>query len=335
MKTKRKLILLIIPAAILAGIMTFKYVGTLSGDNPNVINVSGNIEATDVQASFKLAGRVEKRLINEGETIERGGLVATLDANEFAQEVAICNADLELAQAVLAELEAGSRQQEIAAARATFDRAKAEMQQQKRDYERQKELYEKNVISEQEYEKAQTSFEVAAARLKEAEEQFKLIEEGPRQERIQQARAKVKQAEQVLKLAEIRLSYAELRSPLSGVVLSEHIEVGEYVVPGTAIVTIADLNDVWLRAYINETDLGRVKVGQEVEAATDSYPDKKYQGVISFIASQAEFTPKTVQTKEQRVKLVYRIKIDIGNSDMELKPGMPADAVIMLAEGKE
>ena len=335
MKNKKKLILLIIPLVVVAGVLVFKFAGDLSGDNHDVINVSGNIEATDAQASFKLAGRVEKRLVNEGETIEKGGLVATLDANEFEQEVAIRNADLELAGAVLAELEAGSRQQEIAAAMATLDRAKAEMQQHKRDYERQKELYEKNVISEQEYEKAQTSFDVATARLKEAEEQFKLIEEGPRQERIQQARAKVKQAEHALKLAEIRLGYAKLRSPLSGVVISEHIEAGEYVVPGTAIVTIADLKDVWLRAYINETDLGRVKVGQEVEVTTDSYSDKKYKAVISFIASQAEFTPKTVQTKEQRVKLVYRIKIDIDNSDMELKPGMPADAVIVLAEGKE
>lgn len=335
MKNKKKLIVLIIPLVVITGALVYKFAGGLSGDNHNLINVSGNIEATDAQASFKLAGRVEKRLVNEGEVIERGELVATLDANEFEQEVAIRSADLELAQAVLAELEAGSRQQEIAAARATFDRAKAEMQQQKRDYERQKELYAKNVISQQEYEKAQTSFDVAMARLKEAEEQFKLIEEGPRQERIQQARAKVEQAKQALKLAEIKLGYTKLKSPLSGVVLSEHIEAGEYVVPGTAIITIADLKDIWLRAYINETDLGRVKLGQEVEVTTDSYSDKKYKAVISFIASQAEFTPKTVQTKEQRVKLVYRIKIDIDNSDMELKPGMPADAVIILAEGKK
>lgn len=335
MKNRKRLILIIVLFVVIAGVLVFKFADDLSGNNHGIIYVSGNIETTDAQASFKLAGRVEKRMVSEGETIEKGLLVATLDANEFEQEVAIRGADLEFAQAVLAELEAGSRLQEVAAAKATFDRAKSEMQQQKRDYERQKELYEKNVISEQEYEKAQTGFEVTSARLKEAKEQFKLVEEGPRQERIQQARAKVSQATQALKLAEIRLGYAELRSPLSGVVVSEHIEAGEYVVPGTAIVTIADLKDVWLRAYINETDLGRVKLGQEVEVSTDSYPDKKYKAVISFIASQAEFTPKTVQTNEQRVKLVYRIKINIDNADMELKPGMPADAVIIIAEGKE
>ncbi len=335
MKNKRKLLLLIIPLAVIAGILIFRFVNNFSMDNQNVIKVSGNIEATDAQASFKLAGRVEQRLAAEGQSIKKGDLIAALDANEFEQEVAIRRADLQLAKANLAELKAGSRRQEIDAAKATFERAKAEMEQQKRDYQRQKELYEKDVISEQEYEKAQTAFEIATARLKEAQEQFKLVEEGPRQEKIQQARARVMQAKESLKLAQIKLGYTKLFSPLSGIVLSEHIEPGEYVVPGTAIVTIADLQDIWLRAFINETDLGRVKIGQKVEVTTDSYPNKKYQGRISFIASHAEFTPKTVQTQEQRVKLVYRIKIEIDNFGMELKPGMPADAKINLSESNK
>lgn len=335
MKNKRKLLLLIIPLVVIAGVLVFKFAIDFTGDRRAVIKVSGNIEATDAEASFKAAGRVEKRPVSEGQTIEKGELIAALDANEFEQEVAIRKADLELAKVNLAELEAGSRQQEIDAARATLERAKAEMQQQKRDYERQKELYEKNVISEQEYERALTAFEVAKAELNEAEEQFKLVEEGPRKEKIQQARGGVEQAKEALKMVEIKLGYTKLYSPLSGIVLSEHIEPGEYVVPGTAVVTVADLQDLWLRAYINETDLGRVKVGQKVEVTTDSYPDKKYQGRISFIASEAEFTPKTVQTQQQRVKLVYRIKIEIDNPKMELKPGMPADAAIILSESSE
>lgn len=335
MKNKRKLILLVIPLAVVAGIIMFRFSGRFDEDDQNVIRVSGNIEATDAQASFKLPGRVEQRPAAEGQSIKKGELIAVLDTREFEQEVAIRRADLDLAEAVLAELQAGSRQQEIDAARATFERAKAEMQQQQRDYLRQKELFEKNVISNQEYERSLTGFEVATARLKEAEEQFKLVEEGPRQEKIQQAKATVQQVKEALTLAEIRLGDTTLLSPLSGIVLSEHIEPGEYVVPGTAVVTVADLQDVWLRAYINETDLGRVKVGQRVEVTTDSYPSKKYGGLISFISSQAEFTPKTVQTPEQRVKLVYRVKIEIENLDMELKPGMPADAVIILSESTD
>jgi HlyD family secretion protein len=151
---------------------------------------------------------------------------------------------------------------------------------------------------------------------------------GPRQEDIDQGRARVAQAQAALQLVKTQLSYATVVSPLTGVVLSKNIEPGEYVAPGTAVVTVGDLVNVWLRAYIEETDLGRVKVGQRASVTTDTYPGKRYEGRVSFIASEAEFTPKNVQTQKERVKLVYRIKIDITNPKMELKPGMPADAVI-------
>ena len=131
-------------------------------------------------------------------------------------------------------------------------------------------------------------------------------------------------------MAQTRLSYSILSSPLSGVVLSKNIEPGEYVAPGTPVVTVGDLSNVWLRAYINETDLGRVKVGQSVRVTTDTDPNKVYAGRVSFLASQAEFTPRNVQTTQERVKLVYRVKIDLPNPQMELKPGMPADAEIQV-----
>jgi HlyD family secretion protein len=133
-------------------------------------------------------------------------------------------------------------------------------------------------------------------------------------------------------MSHTRLDDALLVAPISGIVLSEHVEPGEYVSPGTPVVTIGALADVWLRAYIDEPDLGRVKVGQRARLTTDTYPGKVYDGVVSFIASEAEFTPKTVQTAKERVKLVYRIKIDVPNPSFELKPGMPADAQILLAE---
>jgi HlyD family secretion protein len=117
-------------------------------------------------------------------------------------------------------------------------------------------------------------------------------------------------------------------SPLSGVVLSENIEPGEFVAAGTPVVTVGELANVWLRAYISEPDLGRVKVGQATRVRTDTYPGKFYEGRVSFLSSQAEFTPRNVQTEQERVKLVYRVKIDLPNPQMELKPGMPADAEI-------
>jgi HlyD family secretion protein len=130
-------------------------------------------------------------------------------------------------------------------------------------------------------------------------------------------------------VAETRLSYTTVIAPIGGVVLSENLEAGMYAAPGTPVVTVGDLVNLWLRAYISETDLGRVKLGQRVWVTTDTYPGKRYDGRVSFIASQAEFTPKNVQTEKERVKLVYRVKIDIQNPNMELKPGMPADAVIL------
>lgn len=334
MQGKRKLVVLL-PVIVVSAVLGIKfYRGGLSTD-PNVIELSGNIEVTDIEGSFKIAGRVQERSVQEGQQVAVGDVIARLDDTDLAQEVAIRQAEVDTASAALAELEAGAREQEIAAAEATVRRAQAELAQQERDHQRKEQLYERNVISTQEYELAQLAYEVAATKTREAEEQLALVREGPRQERIQQARARLEQAKRAFELAQIRLSYAVLETPISGVILAEHIESGEYVVPGTAIVTVGALDTVWLRAYINETDLGRVKLGQSATVTTDSYPGKEYEGHISFIASEAEFTPKNVQTTEERVKLVYRVKIDIPNPELELKPGMPADAKIVLNEGAE
>lgn len=238
---------------------------------------------------------------------------------------------------------------------------RADLADAQSNYERLKTLREEQpaAAAEQEFYTSKARYEAAQARVREAFEQFKLIKAGPRKEQIEQARAeltksgeqyklvksgprketiaqaraRVEQAKASLQLAETRLGYAKLSAPISGVVLSENVEPGEYVAPGTPVVTIGDLENVWLRAYINETDLGRVKVGQEVQITTDTYPGKVYDGRVSFIASEAEFTPKNVQTEKERVKLVYRVKVDIPNPHMELKPGMPADGAILLGQG--
>ena len=194
-----------------------------------------------------------------------------------------------------------------------------------------KELYERRVISKEAFDNVETSYKVAKATLQMATENYQLVKEGPRKEDIEDARAQAQQAQVSLKLAETQLSYAVLYSPISGVVLVKSSEIGEVINPGTSVLTLADVNNVWLKAYISETDLGKVKWGQEVIVTTDLHPKKDYKGKISFISSQAEFTPKQIQTEKERVTLVYRIKIDIPNPDRELKPGMPADGRILLA----
>ena len=320
------LILSLLVLAVAAGL----YFQSRPVPDSGVLRVSGNIEITDAEVSFKIAGRVVERSASEGESVKAGQSVARLDTSELAQEVALRSAEVRAAEASLAELVTGSRPEEIAQSEAVVRRMQADVARARADFKRLKKLYEQDNVSGQDYDAAKSAVEVTTAKLGEAQEQLRLVQKGPRIEKVERARAQLQQAKEALALAETRLGYATLTSPLTGVVLSHNIEPGEFVAPGTPIVTVGDLAHVWLRAYIDETDLGRVKVGQVVKVTADTYPDKVYEGRVSFIASQAEFTPKSVQTKKERVKLVYRIKITIANPHMELKAGMPADARIVL-----
>lgn len=381
MRGEAKVLFLVAVLAV-AAVVSYKLIRSRYQTDPMTIRVSGNIEATDVEVSFKIPGRVEERTVSEGEMVQAGQLVARLDRDELIEEAASRRAEVGAVQAALAELLAGSRSEEIgeaeaaahkarswldellagsrpqdiAAHKATVERAKAEVDRLEAEYTRQKTLFKSDVISAREYETTQAALEAAKARFREDQERSKLTIEGPRKEQIEQARASLKQTterlalvtkgprhevidqararleqvKQALAVAETRLGYTSVISPVAGVVLSENLEAGMYAAPGTPVVTVGDLLHVWVRAYISETDLGRVKVGQRVRVTTDTYPGKHYGGQVSFIASQAEFTPKNVQTGKERVKLVYRIKIDIQNADMELKPGMPADADVLI-----
>ena len=326
----RMWVLLIVAAAVSAFVAAGLYFQSRPVPDSGVLRVSGNIEITDAEVSFKIAGRVVERSVSEGESVKVGQAVARLDTSELGQEVGLRSAEVRAAEASLAELVTGSRPEEIAQSAAVVRRMQADVARARADFKRLKKLYEQDNVSGQDYDAAKSAVEVTTAKLGEAQEQLRLVQKGPRIEKVERARAQLQQAKEALALAETRLGYATLTSPLTGVVLSHNIEPGEFVAPGTPIVTVGDLAHVWLRAYIDETDLGRVKVGQVVKVTADTYPDKVYEGRVSFIASQAEFTPKSVQTKKERVKLVYRTKITIDNPHMELKAGMPADARIVL-----
>jgi len=328
---KRVLIVSVLLAVAMAA--AYAYFQLRSVDDPNLIRISGNIEVTDVEVSFRMPGWVEARPVSEGELVREGDLVARLDSTELAQEVSLREAEVTVYEAELAALVAGSRPQEIAAAQAAVNQATAEAERARLEFERQRGLFQRQVATEQAFEVSRSAHEAALANLQMAREQLSLVHEGPRLEEINRARGRLEQIRQALALAQTRLSYATLHAPLSGVVLSENIEPGEYVVPGVPVVTIGDLVNTWLRAYITETELGRIMLGQSVCVTTDTYPDRRYLGTLSFISSEAEFTPRSVQTSAERIKLVYRVRIEITNLDMELKPGMPADADIWVGEG--
>ncbi len=297
------------------------------------LKLSGNIEVIQVEASFRVAGRVLERPVDEGQVVRAGQLLARLDARDLEQQVAMRQADAATAKAALAALLAGSRREEIEASKATLEQANADLRRLEPDEARIRDLHQKGIVSKRDFEASRAALEAARAKVRQTDQQYALVRKGPRKEDIDQARARFEQAQQALGLAQTQLGYATLTAPTSGVILSKNIEPMEYVAPGTSVVTLANLGQVWLRAYVEESDLGRVKVGQKAYLSTDTYPGKRYEGRVSFLASEAEFTPKSVQTRKERSKLVYRIKIDVPNPAMELKPGMPVDAEIPL-EGR-
>jgi len=293
-----------------------------------VLRISGNIELTEVQVSFQVPGRVTQRLVDEGALVRQGDLVARLDAAELTQALEAARGEEDAAAAALAELKAGSRSEEVAQGEALLARAEAEAHRLATDYQRDQALFAKEVIPKRELDAARAASDAAAASVRERRQALALLRKGPRREQIDQAQARLAAVRARVASARERLDWATLRAPIAGVVLSKSVEPGEQVAAGTPVVTLGDTSQCWLKGYIPEAALGRVKLGQEVRVTTDSHPGKVYPGKLSFISSEAEFTPKSVQTEKERVKLVYRIKVTLANPGLELKPGMPADAEI-------
>lgn len=293
-----------------------------------ILKVSGTIEVTSVALSFKIGGRMTGRLVDEGQNVSVGQVVARLDDAELQQERNGRAAEERASKAVVADLEAGSRREEISQGEAVLTRIMADAERLSKDAVRAEALFKREVIPLKELDAARAGRDASAAAVHEAEQRLKLLKSGPRPDAVRQARARVEGAAAGKALAETRLAQSILASPLSGLVLAKHAEPGEMLAPGAPVVTIGRMDQVWLRAYIPEYELGRVKVGQAARVTVDSWPGRNFDGKISFISPEAEFTPKNVQTAKERVKLVYRIKITLDNQKMELKPGMPADAAI-------
>jgi len=296
----------------------------------NVLLLSGNMEVTEADAGFKIAGRVTDLLAEEGQSVAAGDLLAQLDDRELASTVAQYRAALREAETRLSELRAGSRPQEIEEARARVKAQEADLFRARNDYQRSDMLYENGAISTAQFDAAKSAYESRLAQLGQASESLRLVQEGPRMEQIEQAAYKVRQAGAQLRTSEERLGDTVLHAPFSGVILRKNVELGETVSQGTPVYTVGDLAHPWIRVYVKEDRLGLVKLGQKARITSDTYPGKTYEGYVSYISSEAEFTPKSVQTQEERVKLVFGVKVRVENPNNELKPSMPADVRILL-----
>ena len=272
---KRLIIAGILLAAAIAATLVYRFG---NGRDREGMMLSGNVEVTEVNVSFKIPGRVTTLLTDEGRQVKTGDKIALLDNAEYAAQVA--------------------------QSRAVLDNANAQLDKAKNDYDRAQMLFKKEAISAQQMDAAKTTYDVALAQ--------------------------IEQSKAALRSSEVRLSDAVLHAPVSGVVLRKNVEAGETVPVGTPIFTIGDLENPWIKVYVKEDELGFVKLGQKALISTDTYRGKVYDGTVTYISSEAEFTPKNVQTKEERVKLVFGVKVSVKNVNDELKPSMPADVRILL-----
>lgn len=378
------------------GVAAFLLLNAFAETGAKKLVMSGNFEVDEVAVSFRVPGLVAERLVNEGDTVASGSLIARLDDEEYLlavnkaqaawqadkayleemqsgsrkEEKEQATAQLQMAQATLQQLTMGLRPQEIQAARASLQqtdamvkKALAALKEAEKDETRYAKLFAGNAISEKDYlsfktraDTARAGYNEAIARHEASSQQLSMASEGsrkeeiaraqaaarsasatldliiagPRNEKIDQAAARAAMTEIALKQSQLSHNYTRLHAPISGTVLAKATEAGEFVKQGQTIVTIGDLQNLYMRAYISESRFGLVKIGQPIKIKVDSYPDETFEGKLVYISQEAEFTPKTVQTHEERVKLVYRLKIAVKNPDQKLKPGMPADAFLEL-----
>lgn len=302
--------------------------GSSNNNSGEVIQLSGSVEAREVDLSFQVGGRIAQLNADEGSWIKQGEVIATIDPKDlelaFQQSTATANAAL----ASVESLKAGTRIQELHVAEADLQKAQSQLNFAKSEVKRVSFLVPKKLASEELLEQAQLQYEVAVATEEQAKQKLNLLKEGPRKEDITRAEQEYAARFEASAIARQQLNYASLTSPVTGMVTVRLAEGGEVVAPGQAVVRIAEISKPWVRAYINETQLGNVRVGQAAKVSIDSSVDKTFDGKLTFISPVAEFTPKTVETRELRVDLVYRIKVEVENPDGVLKIGMPADIAI-------
>jgi HlyD family secretion protein len=301
----------------------------------HAIKGSGIIEVTEVDVAFEVPGTIAERYADEGAMVDKGEPIARLDDKEYRLQVERVAAAKAAAEARYQLLLKGPRGQEVDQALAAVEAAESDLDTKEHDFQRIKQLFDQGVTSKAEFDRASTARTMAQATRERARAQLDMLKEGSRTEEVEEGRARLHEAEKGLQLAELNLSRCQLFAPLAGRVLSKNREAGETVPAGASIVTLGDLTRPWLNLYIGERDLGNVSLGMKGSVTVDSFPTEPFSGKVTFIAEKAEFTPKNIQTQDERVKLVYRVKMELENRNQALKPGMPADAVIPLNHGPE
>jgi len=290
----------------------------------------GNVDIREADLAFNIAGRVEKMLVEEGDTVESGQLLATLETGIYDADVEAANAEVAAKKAALNMLLAGSRPEEIKKARDNTQAIQAQLDDASAILKRTQQLTKSRVVPLQQLDSDQARVNNLEAQLRAAQQELSLAVQGPRQEDIDQARAQLSVSEAQLQLALRRLDYTGLHAKEGGVINTRIVEPGAVVQANSPVYTLALTDPVWVRTYVGEPDLGRLRPGTKAEITTDSRPDHPFEGWVGFISPVAEFTPKTVETPQLRTSLVYRLRVYVKNSDGNLLQGMPVTVRLML-----
>lgn len=283
----------------------------------------GNVDIRQVELAFRVSGRLDAVNFEEGDTVLAGDVIAVLDTAPLRDGVAQAEAEASVRRAELARLEAGSRSQEIDRARARVEELDANVLIAQQTFDRQSKLRDSGYVSQQAYDTALAALDAARKRLVAGKKDLALVQLGPRAEEIAGGAAGVEAAEAAVALAQLRLGDTSLVAPSDGVLLARVREPGSIVAAGVPVATLALNSPVWVRAYVDETDLGLVVPGKTAEVFSDSAPGKPYKGQVGFVSPIAEFTPRTVQTPDLRTDLVYQVRITIDAPDSGLRQGMP------------
>ncbi|WP_157619415.1 efflux RND transporter periplasmic adaptor subunit [Skermanella stibiiresistens] len=307
---------------ILAGVGVWRFALQAPAD-AGVLVLTGNVDIRQVNLAFNVEGRITTMLVSEGDMVTAGQELARVESNYYTDGLAIARARLDAQKAQVAKLVAGSRPEEVALARANVAEAEASVTYARSVRQRQVELARRDVVSQQALEDAETALEQAQAKREVTRQQLALAVAGPRTEDIAAAKAQLAADQSTLSLIERRVADTVLYAPSAGTILTRVLEPGAIVLPGSAVYALSIDDPVWIRGFVPETALGRVKPGMMVSISTDMPGGRTYRGKVGFVSPTAEFTPRAVETPELRSSLVYRIRLTVEDADDGLRQGMP------------
>ncbi len=314
-----------------AGMILFFIYGCENG-NENLIEASGNIEAINVTISAKGSGEIKEILKDEGEEVKVGDTLMLIDHELSDYQLAQAQAQVDAAQAQVNLLKSGARKEDKAQAQNSVAQAKINLESAQNDFKRFSNLYESKVITKKQFEDAKARLDISENQFHSAQENLNKVNNLARPEEIKQAEANLNRAKANLDLIKKNIKDSYINSPVNGIIVKKFAEKGETVSPASSLFRISNLKIVELTIYVSEKELGKVKLGQKVKINVDAFPEKDFAGEVIYISPEAEFTPKNIQTKDERTKLVFEVKVQVPNPNYELKAGMPADATIDLNE---